>query len=608
MVVMPSLCSRIFDPARYDRDEMAVIEQIIGFDRALYAAENADVTEAGHDPLVHYLSQGVNEMRRPADPRAPVAGGRSWADWVLGVDAGFYADRYPDGAADPVTHALEHGLRAGRLVFAHADTEVAEALVVEAIGGARFLEMGAPDGVARFDPAAWVEVAPALTAAAGRDEVVAKPLGNRFWLAMGLGYLAQRRLGAAVCCYNFFFNGYVPTRWLGTLREGLVAVAAVSGLGEAILRRGDLLAKLDGGAPMRVAPPVFLNRSNATAQDVTVAVPQPVYGMLREVEVLGGSGLVVAGAHEVLLADGDDGRHPQRLGLIHVAGGHGVFRLPGQSVAVDAAFSMLDAGGFCFAHWLLEVLARYLVAREHGLAARMPVLVDAESAPRMQEILALLPGGAPPLIEVTPACSVRVGQFHGVSALGPRGGAASRFGAGDVAVSPLGVRMLRDLAAPLFVDLEGRFAHVLITRRAAVTRRLRNDGVVEMAMQALGLWSCDLGAASWAQQIRVISNATLIVAEADAVLANLVFCRKGATIIVLVHEHMQDEFFYLTQVAALVEARVFFFACLGLEGSHADRAQEDMIAPANVLADCVARLLREPDDADMKAAADAMAA
>jgi hypothetical protein len=166
---------------------------------------------------------------------------------------------------------------------------------------------------------------------------------------------------------------------------------------------------------------------------------------------------------------------------------------------------------------------------------------------------------------------------------------------GDILFSPSAIAMLRELASPYFAEATGKYRNVLIVRKNVSFRRLINQGVLQEGMKSLGLWAFDPGNANWVDQVRVFSNASLIVSEAGAALANLAFCRAGANIIVLVNGHRNSNYYYLSQLAQLVGARLYFFECLRLKGSHAIGVQDDMIAPVGQLMDWVRRFLADPD-------------
>jgi O-antigen biosynthesis protein len=119
-------------------DELDAAGVAQAFDRSRYLARNADVAEAGVDPLLHYLTDGWRERRVhgalfdddyylaaytdvKAAQVAPLyhyckLGWREGRDPSALFDTNFYLETYPEAAAsglDPLTYFIRHGLSAG---------------------------------------------------------------------------------------------------------------------------------------------------------------------------------------------------------------------------------------------------------------------------------------------------------------------------------------------------------------------------------------------------------------------------------------------------------------------------------------------------------------
>jgi capsular polysaccharide biosynthesis protein len=594
-MVREGALSRIFHVASYDADERARIARLIGFDPEFYLAEYPDVAAAGVDPLTHFLSQGVNELRLPARLR----GADGELDRTLGFDPAFYAARYPDAASDPQGHFLSCGARERRLPFDLVDNLTSERLLDQVLDRLGVPHPTALEAPAQYAPEHWLAVPDELHSGARRTGIAAKPYRNNFWLGMAVGLLAQGRFGAAVCCYNFFFNYYLPARWLGNGQNGMIGAGRIAATAEAIAADGEQVAMPAVAGAVKVPDPVFLNRAAATAPPVELKLPQPVYGVLSNVEAIGGTSLMVRGAHTILYdytENGERARELQCPNIVHVIGDHCSFQITTRTIEVEEAFSLLHDHGHNYHHWLLEVLPRYLLALRCGMAPDMPLLVEGHMAPQMREILRHVAGAEPSLIEVPRGMSAQVRRLHCMSDLCANSVHTTREPRReDILFSPTAIRMLRELAAPHFADLPGKYDNMLVLRTNVSFRRVVNRAVLQAAMKRLGLWGFDPGSASWADQVRAFSNARLIVSEAGAALANLVFCRPGAVVIVLVNGHRNSNYFYLAQLASLVGVRLYIFDCHRLAGSHAIAVQDDMIAPVGALADWVRRFMAAPD-------------
>ncbi len=593
---------RVFDVDSYGAEERARIEDFIGFDRGFYTSEYGDVAQAGMDVFEHYLRHGIDEGRRPADHTKPFPpGGQDiWLKEIIGFDEDYYARNYPDVVHNRAEHWASWGLREGRSAFDSYDNLQSEQILQRVLEKLDLSDQQPLEACAQLDADQWRAVVQELQAGAARMHGRPKPYRNNYWLALAMGLLARGDMGAAACCYNFFFNQYVPNTWLGNGSEWLIGTARITRLADAMAEHGEVLARPVVAPEATVNDPIFLNRPQTkppTAE--AIPLPKPVYGVLSDVEILGGTSLIFQGGHKVYYDYAETGpraREMQCPNLMHIIDDRCSFRLPAKVRAVEEGYWMLHDHGHNYHHWLLEILPRYMVARENGLSPSVPLLVDSHLAPQMREILALLFDGPAPLIEVDRGMSLNVHRLYCMTDVCINTVHTEREPLkSDILLSPTVVEKLRALAAPYFTDLGGKMEHVHIARRNVAHRRLINRGMLDSTLKDMGLWSFDPGSTSWAQQVRVFSNARLIVSEAGASLANMIFCRPGATVIVLVQGHHCSNFYYLCELADMVGVRLFFFECLRLEGSHSIGVQEDMIVPLGQLSEWVGRFMADPD-------------
>ena len=589
--------ARVFHVAFYVEEELDQIAEFIRFDRRFYLAENPDVAATGEDSLRHYLTRGIDETRLPSNPGD--APGGDWLEYLLGFDAAFYEKCYPDTNAMQHSHFMRHGAREQRHPFNLHENLASEQLLIEVLDSLGISSPGVLEEPARHGADRWSAVPDALLARARLSRIVPKRYRNNFWLGMALGLLAQCRFGAAVCCYNFFFNYYIPVRFLGNGENGIIGAGCIFTTIEGIARSGTLVATPGLARDVMVADPVFLNRPNRDLPPTLVPLPRPVYGILPNVEAIGGSSLMIQDGHVVVYDYVEYGAHARELqspSLLHIVGQNCSFRIPSRIMDVDEAFSMLHDHSHNYHHWLLEILPRYLLARLNGLPGNVPLLIERDLAPQIRDVLRLACRGEPALIEVARGASVLVNKLHVATDICVNTVHTEHEPErGDILFSPSAIAMLRELASPYFATAAGKYENVLIVRKNVSFRRLVNQGVLLKGMQSMGLWAFDPGHASWADQVRVFSNASLIVSEAGAALANLVFCRPGANIIVLVNGHRNSNYYYLTQLAQLVGARLYFFECVRLTSSHPIGVQDDMIAPVGQLMDWVRRFLADPN-------------
>jgi hypothetical protein len=341
--------SRVFDVSEYAPEELALIERILGFDRAFYSREYVDVAKNGMDMLVHYLCYGVDEHRCPADFNAPLVPGgvQTWLEEVFGFDPVFYGRTYPDVTSNHAEHLISYGIREGRRPFDVHDNFASERILDEVLGRLGMTSASPLEACAQLSEE-WALVGPELEKGASRIGIRPKPYRNGYWLAMGISNLANGRLGAAVCCYNFFFNSYVPNQCLGNDRDWLIGTGRILSVADAIKTHGLVLATPEVAPSAVVMDALFLNRPIQPREPIELPLPRPVYGTLSDVEAVVGTSLIIRGGHSVCydyIETGPRARELQCPNLIHVIKDKCSYRLPSAVRSVEEAYWMLHDHG-----------------------------------------------------------------------------------------------------------------------------------------------------------------------------------------------------------------------------------------------------------------------
>jgi Glycosyltransferase 61 len=113
---------------------------------------------------------------------------------------------------------------------------------------------------------------------------------------------------------------------------------------------------------------------------------------------------------------------------------------------------------------------------------------------------------------------------------------------------------------------------IYITRAKAKSRRIVNEGHLLRLLERYGFTTATLETMSFAEQVRLFRSATCIVAPHGAGLANLVFCRPGASVIEI-HppQRLNVCYWLLSQQASLM-----YHYVLGSPGSQGQDIEVDV--------------------------------
>jgi capsular polysaccharide biosynthesis protein len=216
-----------------------------------------------------------------------------------------------------------------------------------------------------------------------------------------------------------------------------------------------------------------------------------------------------------------------------------------------------DGTSFNYAHWMTEVLPRIAVFTKAKGSSRIPLIVDTELHPNIARSLALVAGLETPIYELAPAQALRVGVLHNVSPAGYvafklRPGAPRRATHGLFASQPL-----REMVGRLHCAVGARASRPrsrLLVRRNADLRQIVNQAEIDTALEARGFTVIDPGAMTLDEQVRVYSEAAMVVGGTGSAIVNLIFGSPQYPTVVMIPKLPAAAFWYWRRIAAAAGA------------------------------------------------------
>jgi Glycosyltransferase 61 len=172
-------------------------------------------------------------------------------------------------------------------------------------------------------------------------------------------------------------------------------------------------------------------------------------------------------------------------------------------------------------HWLLDLLPRVALIREtaKNFENFERILINGSHAPYEQPSLAAFGVPANKLIYVDAHDRFRV-----ASAIIPSMDHSSKI------VAPWKLRALcrmRDAVVGSDISTPSR---IYISRKSAAVRRVLNETDLASALHEAGFTMIELEPLPWSEQVRLFSNATVVLAPHGAALANIAFCRSNTVV------------------------------------------------------------------------------
>lgn len=239
---------------------------------------------------------------------------------------------------------------------------------------------------------------------------------------------------------------------------------------------------------------------------------------------------------------------------------------------LDGAWlSIMSASTNNWMHWLSESIPRLAVALGSMKDSNFGLLVDQQLPDNMRDVLDIFAAELP-RFKVPPHHAVEVSKL--IVPLGPNGICAfwarpPSVGNGVFHFDAIGLRLARDTILKHF-DCQPRKSRKLFILRKSFFRHITNQGRIEVLLRSHGFESISPGEMSVEEQVKVFSEAAVVVAQAGAALANIMFMPEESAVICLsvCNEHVNYDYFR-------DYAKIFGVAMEYVLGTNADPSRYD---------------------------------
>lgn len=222
---------------------------------------------------------------------------------------------------------------------------------------------------------------------------------------------------------------------------------------------------------------------------------------------------------------------------------------------LPAAAVFTDAVASNYAHWLTEVLPRIVLYTRHACSNGVPLIVDEGLHPNLYESLSIAIGGDR-VIYTLP--KDRRAQVKALDVVTPTGyvpyasRSPRRPGHSHGVFSPQALWAVRDAFKHLMARPAGAVGKHIYVRRNAGMRKLINDQEISTLLSTAGFTVIAPEELSFSDQVRLFSQAELVIGATGAAMANLIFCPPGARMHVLMAQHEEMPYWYWQRLADCV--------------------------------------------------------
>jgi hypothetical protein len=321
-------------------------------------------------------------------------------------------------------------------------------------------------------------------------------------------------------------------------------------------------------APERIClqRPKVLGSFSGDLEQGEALCPPAYVSVIEDAVIFGGSALVLAREEVVLddeLVDFNSREFGKKSNFVKL--------LPGNSVILDYSKTpslpikegvLLSCGHDAnYFHWLVECLPKLLLMDDLNLYKDAPLLIPARLHQNLMTALDRVNVNNRPLIYIEPDSACKVERLIFPSALSrivDRYEGSPVFDV-DIILSHKWISKVSEL---LKKDLQsGRkpWRKLFLTRRKGL-RILGNLEEIELLVSEHGFEIVDLEGVSLDFQIKLFSEASLIVAPTGAALTNMLFCPPGTKVIIFMSNHETTNFYFWSNLGAVMKLDVTIIA------------------------------------------------
>jgi len=220
---------------------------------------------------------------------------------------------------------------------------------------------------------------------------------------------------------------------------------------------------------------------------------------------------------------------------------------------LSSAAVFTDATAPNYAHWLTEILPRIAMFCADERFAQVPLIVDAGLHRNLMESLLLVSGGEREVICLPIGRAIAVERLYVTSACGyvPFGRRNTKLSGHSHGVfSPVALERVRAKLIEAAQQSGGvELPEKIYLRRTSGTRKVTNVAEIEKLLVSHGFAIVEPEKLSFVEQVSLFSNAKVVVGSSGAAMANIVFCRPGTEINILISVFADTSYWYWQNIA-----------------------------------------------------------
>lgn len=226
---------------------------------------------------------------------------------------------------------------------------------------------------------------------------------------------------------------------------------------------------------------------------------------------------------------------------------------------LDRAACFTDACAPNYAHWMTEVLPRINLFCHAEESPEVPLIVNAGLHRNLMESLRTVAGDKREIVALPTGASIKVGGLSLTSVTGyvpfeRRSNRLKNHSHGRF--SPFALLSLRQYLQERLGAASGPSIRRVFIKRNSGIRNITNAREIEELLVVRGFSVVEPEFLTHTQQVALFSNADVMVGATGAAMANLIFCKPTAKIIIMIPTYRHTSYWYWQNIACAVGNRI----------------------------------------------------
>ena len=350
--------------------------------------------------------------------------------------------------------------------------------------------------------------------------------------------------------------------------------------------------QIDIAAPKLIEPPSNITQTSSG----TAILPNAYLAEIDDATLIAGSKLILTDKNRVILNDEiyTDKQHRYNLKnpFIKYSGGENlkIGFIKKMNLSIPIGIHFCDDYSHKYFHWLVECLPRFFILDQFTKYDTLPLLIDEGLTSQQEKALNIMNSRNRQMIRLKKGHAYHINKLiipSTATVIHDNYHSPVTYD-NDVLLSPDAIHYVRDIILRTLDCMPKKgFRKLFISRKNSNHRRLLNLEEIESLMVQKGFEIVFPEILTFDNQVKLFSQAEVIISQTGAGLANLMFCPENCKAIILINHHPQTNYRLFSNFAQILNIDLQFLPGTDVI-EHVDKSeQNDYIIHKDLLSNTI---------------------